>query len=119
MGIDAQIAFKAQGSIELERDLPIGYEITTAREYVSSGDGKAPGATHEIRTMERYYGPGYERGSWPRLCGALMLLHACPAVEKVWYGGDCDYSIPECTVDDVLQISRHFMEHGERPYRGA
>lgn len=113
MGVDVEIFFQCDGQPEFERDLPAGFKVCGIPDYQQDF---APGSTHSIGTLERYYGPGYERGSWPDICSVLMLLHACPQVSKVWYGGD-SYDPPECTVDDVLEISRHFMEHGERPYR--
>jgi hypothetical protein len=47
-----------------------------------------------------------------------MLLHACENVETVWYDGDNCETLRECPPERVLEISRHYMQHGERPYRG-
>ena len=110
MGVDAMIFFRATEPFELERELPNGYEIVGNPEF---GPDEA---THQIYTLERYYGPHYERGSWPNICAVLMLLHACKNVEKVWYNGDSS-DHQECPPEKVLEISAHFMKVGERPYR--
>ena len=114
MGVDAVIWFKANGPVDLERGLPKGYEIIEAVPGTLTAD---VGATHEIGNMDRYYGKGYERVPWADICATLMLLFACPQVEIVWYGGDADDFLPECSREKVLEISMHYMMHGERPYR--
>lgn len=120
MGLDATIYFEKTGELEFERDFPAGYslyELNDGQRDDAADDG-ADGATHGIDTLDRYYGIGYERGPWPAICGVLMLLHACRGVGRVWYGGDGGH-VPLCPPEEVLRISAHFMEHGERPYRSA
>lgn len=114
MGVDVKIYAKAkQPELTLECELPRGYELKPV-----DADAFAPeGSTHEVDTLARYYGPGYERGPWAEICAALMLLHACPEVERVWYGGDNADEVPECPPARVVALSEHFMEHGNRPYR--
>lgn len=114
MGVDVRIYVKANTScLTLEDELPRGYELKPV-----DADACAPaGATHEVDTFVRYYGPGYERGPWTDICAVLMLLHACPDVERVWYGGDNEDGVPECPPVRVTALSEHFMEHGKRPYR--
>lgn|SRR5574337_36845 len=115
MGIDARIYAKLDDDrAEFEWSLPNGYVLRAV-----DVDWAPEGATHEVDTSARYYGPGYERGVWPDLCAVLMLLHACPAVRKVWYGGDTTEDVPECPRTRVLELTAHFMEHGCRPYREA
>lgn len=113
MGIDAQIYLKADNDApEFEWPLPNGYTLQPA------DPERAPtGATHEVYTLSRYYGPGYERGPWPDLCAVLMLLHACPSVQTVWYGGDNTDDAPECPPTRVQELAAHFMTYGCRPYR--
>ena len=114
MGVDVELYFQKTGELEFEREFPAGWEVCEIRDYKKEDH---PEATHEFDTMSRLYSDGYERGSWPDICAVLMILHACPGVGKVWYGGDSYVSLPEFTVDDVLDLSNHFMKHGERPYR--
>jgi hypothetical protein len=111
MGVDAMIYFKATEPFEFENELPSGYSVAAAGHY---GPDEA---THRVWTYSRYYGPHYERGDWGNLCKVLMLLHACKAVGKVWYGGDTTDGVPECKPEDVLKICAHFMANGNRPYR--
>lgn len=115
MGLDATIYFRTtDGQMPmLERDLPPGFAI----EAVDDPENAPPGATHICNNNERYYGDGYERGSWPRLGAALMLLHACETVERVWYGPNNYEDTRECPAERVLAICAHFMAFGERPYR--
>lgn len=108
MGIDAYIALKATGPIDLQWSLPREYEIRPASDYLRS----RLDVTHEIESYSRYYSPDYERGNWPELCACLMLLYACPNIERVYYGGDGGAGIQEFTIDDVLEFSRRYMEHG-------
>lgn len=117
MGIDVEIYFECDGEPVLERWLPSDYKIVPVGDRSWEG---CDGATHRIETMARYYGEGYERGPWGEIASVLMLLHACPSVKRVWYGGD-DHSValPECPPERVLELCAHFMRHGERPYRDA
>lgn len=111
MGIDVQIYFEADGEPTDLRIMCDG-EVVLANDYE-----RGFGPTHKILSLTRYYGPGYERGPWPEICGTLMSLFASTNVKRVWYFGDnLDMMLP-ISVDDVLSISRHYMLNGERPYR--
>lgn len=113
MGIDAKILFKVKNGKHFDNFLiPFNYSEICAEDY--SEKENSLGATHFVDFYERFYGPGYERGPWPTICGILMELFASGSVEKVWYGGD-DF-IDEITPSDILDFSKHYMEHGCRPY---
>lgn len=114
MGIDVNIYFASTDGNE-PTDLYLPESIGNIEPYTGAGD-----ATHEVNSLSRYYGIGYERGPWVQICGVLMSLFASTNVSKVWYCGDGypDEHHP-VTIDDVLKISRHYMENGERPYRAA
>ena len=113
MGIDAEIAFRATGPIELDWELPPGYTITPASDYTRERLGLE--ITHQVDCLSRYYEEDYERGHWPQLCAALMLLHACPSIDQVYYGGDCGgVGLLECSPERVAEISLHFMRRGNR-----
>lgn len=116
MGMDAQIYFElAEGSTEpTDIILPSGFALLEADEYE-----RKFGMTHQIDTSVRYYGLYYERGPWPYICAVLMSLFASTNVKRVWYFGDSqdlDTVVP-ITREDVLAVSMHYMQHGERPYR--
>lgn len=112
MGTDVKILFEATGDIS-ELRMPDGFEIRDAKDYDKEDH---PGCTHEVYTLMRYYGPWYERGDWPLICWALMNLHACARVGKIWYGGDSCHQHPEATIDYINEISAHYMKNGTRPY---
>jgi hypothetical protein len=121
MGLDVEIFVKLKDASrplhQLDADfaLPEGYKFRIGTMY--------NGATHRIYTLDRYYGKTYERGPWPTICGVLMKLIQDPNVEKVWYMSDC--SIPDdldltneapTDIAEVLDISKHYMVNGTRPY---
>ena len=114
MGLDTEILFRCKNAEPaLEDPLLNGFKIVPIGRYMAE---ECLGATHEIDTGSRYYGPGYERGPWPKIAAVLMELLACEDVEKVWYGSDA--STPqEIDADGVCEISRHYMANGQRPYR--
>ena len=115
MGLDALIYVRTRGGHNptLCDSLPPGFVIQPS-------DGYGPStATHEVKQGLRYYAPGYERGPWPVLCAALMALMAGQNVEAVWYGSDCEDTPTEITAGKINLISAHYMEHGDRPYRGT
>lgn len=115
MGIDAVIFFKSKKEKPLlDWDLPEDVKIESAE---NSDLYKAKEATHQLDVPWRYYGPHYERGPWPYMVAALMILISSPDIEKVWYGGDSSDELKEVTPQYLNEISLHFMTHGNRPYR--
>ena len=113
MGINARIYCKTTDGKEPELcdNLPNDAAITTAGEWAQEG------STHEIDMLWRYYGPGYERGPWPKIAAVLMALHACSNVETVWYFGGCSDSDAPFTPERVQEYNEHYMVNGDRPYR--
>lgn len=114
MGIDVEVyvettpEFAASGELDYSH---FGFEGVEEARFGPEG------ATHRLLTYMRYYGVAYERGPWINICAVLMDLMQEPNVKRVWYFGDCSDGGAPLTIDDVLEISRHFMTHGERPYR--
>ena len=85
MGIDACIYLKCKAGVDeldLDTPLPDGCALMAADDIAPAG------ASHGIDTGDRYYGPGYERGDWPRICALLLTLFASKDVETIWYFGD-------------------------------
>jgi hypothetical protein len=78
------------------------------------------GATHEVVIFgnNRFYGVYYERGVWPRYAAILMELFASPDVTKVWYFSDYDELPGPIEKEDVISLTKHYMDFGCRPYRG-
>jgi len=116
MGVDVCLYYEsADGKYPDLIWLPEAWNICEA------GEDDHP-ATHEINAdLSRYYGPGYERGPWPMICGVIMSLMASSNVKRVWYFGDHSY-MDQCandhlTIEKVNEISAHYMANGDRPYR--
>lgn len=111
MGIDARIIIRGTPQQELEHIGLLG-KLVPADEYAQE---LAPGATFEVDMGARYYGPGYERGPWPKISAVLMELMATPGVTGVWYGGDEE--VYPMTGKVLEEFTRHYLEFGHRPYR--
>lgn len=62
-----------------------------------------------VQTLARYYGPGYERGDWPRIYGAIRILQAAFPEARVFYGGDSSDDGQECTEEFLAGIWEHFL----------
>ena len=65
----------------------------------------------------RFYGPGYERGDWPSICGAIALLSAAFPGAKVYYGGDGDLNAPEFTESEASELWAHYLGSDGDAYR--
>lgn len=87
MGLDAVIyvtgpvsaaEFSAAEAFLIERD----YSLQRWWDDEGAEDGAA------IDTSDRYYGTGYERGSWPYLYGAIQALRGAFPGREVFYGAD-------------------------------
>lgn len=112
MGVDACIYFKTRTGQMPDHlySLPNGATVVDANEFAVAG------STHEIYQCWRYYGPGYERGPWPFIAAILIELMANEDVETVWYFGDSNDSDDPFTQERLEQYTRHYIEHGDRPY---
>jgi len=76
-----------------------------------------PGAGIRLHTLDRYYGPGYERGPWPRIAGHIeWLRHRFPD-GKVWYGGDSGDTLNKVTDAFMAGMWKHWATVGGEPYR--
>jgi hypothetical protein len=71
----------------------------------------------EIKSLDRYYGIGYARGSFPRIyITAKWIQHNLPDA-KVYYGGDCQGSINELWEDQEAKLMEHYLTSGNSEYR--
>ncbi len=117
MGVDVCLYYEsADGKNPDLLWLPEAWNVCEADEYDRP-------ATHQINAdLSRYYGPNYERGPWPMICGVIMSLMASSNVKRVWYFGDHsrmeDYAHEPLTIEKVNEISAHYMTNGDRPFRG-
>lgn len=114
MGIDCEIAFELKDPNKGLEDLSIDQMGRDFR--IEEGSSYVPGAHYSVYTLSRYYGPGYERGPGHAICAVLMQLLAHENVKTVWYGGDGSDTIPPIDEEGVLDLARHYMTFGHRPY---
>ena len=120
MGIDVEIYFETEPGAPVpvfsdDYDFKI-VSLAGDPDVRRDAEGNLP--THHVQTFRRYYGPGYERGSWPVICAVLMRLFATQGMKRVWYFGDSGEieDRKPMTIDDVLELSRHYMTNCNRPY---
>lgn len=116
MGVDAIIMFRSlDGKEPDDAFLPEGYKYE-----VPDDCWLLPHDVYQVDCdCERYYGVGYERGSWLRISNVLMGLLASPNVADVSYDADCSFVSERRTIitpAEVLALHAHYMEHGHRPY---
>lgn len=109
MGIDVEIVIRAKPGYTPPEPSHIDGRVSE-RSYND-------GYTHEVSSMTRYYGPGYERGPWPSIAAYLLELLADPNVEAVGYGGDNSDHMEPVTLEWLTQMNLHYIDNCERPYR--
>lgn len=73
-----------------------------------------------VHLSGRYCGEGYERGDWLAIAAVIAWLRLNLPDGEVWYGGDSSGIEAECmTTQRVAALTRHFYDHGHRPYYNA
>lgn len=89
--------------------------FTNGREW--QGVGKDKPYVLSVRTLFRWYGPGYERGPWPQLSAAIRWL--LYNTEEVWYWNDYAENRPNpITFEQLEEFDKHWANVGGLPYRG-
>lgn len=75
----------------------------------------------EVSTLDRYYGPGYERGNPPAIIAVAEWLDRRIPGCTIWYDGDCcdDDAIQPFDRKARLAMLDHWAEHGHAPYHGG
>ncbi|HEU5026635.1 MAG TPA: hypothetical protein VFV01_17090 [Spirillospora sp.] len=121
MGIDVNLY--AEGHVPDDRLAEASAYLLARCSIVDTFDGKWPVLAREnsydrprvvLSTMSRYYGPGYERGDWPSIYGAIRLLRAALPECRVFYGGDSSEDGQECTDEFLSEMWDHFLgPHGD------
>jgi hypothetical protein len=119
MGIDAQGYFDIQGV-----NVSPQYVADLNEKFVSAGFFTLPERTWFLHRegfveinfdLERYWGPGYERGPFLSQLQVLgWLLRNLPEGGRVFYDGDCvslDESEP-WTFERVKKYLDHFLTYG-------
>lgn len=107
MGLDMMI---------LVRGNPTAQQIENAQKWFAdrnievhfSPDSWAGGLS--IWTGERYYGPVYERGNWPKIYGMVRAVrHLFPDSEIVYGDENMEPGEPVTTDDDLEAIWQHYL----------
>ena len=109
MGIDCEILILTNGS-EPDIHWMSGFELQPA-DGVDARDYE--GANYYVYSLQRYFGPHYTRGSWPRILYHLIQLMGSTNVKKVWYGGDCGMILTECTPEYIDELTRLYISKKE------
>lgn len=124
MGIDVNLYVEADVSPErlnaAEEVLRARSTIPDARNgraLVVEDDDWLPRPRVSLYTLSRYYGPGYERGDWPSIYGAIRLMQALFPEAKVYYGGDSSDDGCECTDEYLAEVWEHFLGPNGDDYR--
>lgn len=107
MGLDLMIVVRGNVSPE---QIEIAQEWFTERniEVHFSPDSWAGGLS--IWTGDRYYGPTYERGDWPKIYGLIRAVrHLFPECEIVYGDENMQASDPVTTDDDLEAIWQHYL----------
>ena len=71
----------------------------------------------KVHISDRYYGSGYERGSWPTIRSILeWIMYNLPDME-IWYGGDSSGVCAEHVTQSFIQkMNLHYYGVGREPY---
>jgi len=116
MGLDALIT--SSGTLTPEKLLEYRRRVGYKMDGRTHHDGsevvhlEQRGGLVEAYTLERYYGPGYERGNWPQIYGRIMAMRAI--FGNVDYRSDTAYpeevsDLQEFTDMDAEDMWRHWM----------
>jgi len=99
-----------------------GLEPDFAAKVVWTQDGEPIVAEDDEQFVKvslrgRYYGPGYERGSWPTLRAIIFFLTEAVPQGQVWYGGDSSGMCAEhASPTFMAKMDRHWVNNARRPY---
>lgn len=84
-------------------------------EFEDETEWSSPRVVANVTT--RYYGPGYERGDWPSIFGAIALLRAAFPASRIFYGGDGSDEAPEVTAERESSYWSHYLGPHGNAYR--
>lgn len=62
--------------------------------------------------VDRWYGPGYERGNWPAIYTAIRKFQAAYPKAKIYYTDDHagpDFPPYECTPEYLERLWQHYL----------
>lgn len=117
MGLDVAIRIKEPANLpqRIVEDIDWalnGKRSAPARDDYWPADDITPGFVYES-FIERFYGPGYERGNWPIIAGVLMILNSLNP-GRVYYGSDAEDMGQLVTPELLAEITTHYLgQHGD------
>lgn len=122
MGIDAKISFTATLTADEANDLAYDLAIRCRMDdHPCITPSRHEPNVWQVAVWDRYFGAGYERGSWPRIRSVLAVLldwQQRELVSTVFYGGDHSDHPPPFTANDLAEMDGHFA-HGDWGYRSS
>ena len=70
-------------------------------------------------SLDRYYGPGYERGWWPEIYNVIVVMRSALPNCTIHYGSDSDdyQDIEETTEEDLDQMWDYWLSPDGLNYR--
>ena len=73
----------------------------------------------DYHSLDRYYGPGYERGWWPEIYNVIMVMRSALPTCTIHYGSDSfDYhEIPEITAQKLDVMWGYWLGPHGQDYR--
>ena len=133
MGVDVEIKARPVGPTGLAEPLDtlrekfratfaVEHDFDERRYPDLAWDDYDPVPTLEVRTLMRYYGPGYERGHWPDIKAmGDWLANTLGDSAEVRYGGDSADEWDELTPwpEARAECEAHWQAHANEPYRRA
>ena len=110
MGIDAQFAVECDPALDASIKAALGddgHGYPALRRWGIDGNMRLL----SISTLDRYYGPGYERGDWPTIAGTIATLRQ---FGPTWYYSDVDKGPedrpqPAWTDQDGWEMWQHYL----------
>ena len=127
MGVDAELYAENKNKVDQDYIDRVNAELTD--KYIDPQDKSnvweifiLEGHTNDqisFKTMQRYYGIGYERGNWIRLSGLINILRQMSGGKVYYYGDNQDEAHSEFTREDQDKVDKHWADNQEHPYRDA
>jgi hypothetical protein len=125
MGVDVKLYAENVNKVDQEYLDRINAELTD--KYINPRDKtdvweifEFEGPTHNrivFKTMQRYYGIGYERGDWVRLSGLINILRQISGGKVYYYGDNQDEPNYEFTRADQDKLDKYWADYQDHPYR--
>lgn len=122
MGIDVEL--RAVGTIS-DADLEAARDFFRTRgmgdmDSTESYDDNLVRISNGVNfaTLERFWGPGYERGDWPKIASWILALGAAFPDCKIIYHGDSDDKQDDLRNEMTTERFEEYWAHWLSPHGG-